>query len=208
MRSILVFAIALLISLPAGAQVRQKKSGPADFDQLLKTGGKAYHSGDYSACITSLKEAIALAAGKQQGSILDIMPPAPAGFTKQQSLAPENDPFAGAMASSVGSVISQEYTKDDGNGHISITITANSPMVGMIEAAFQMARFNSEMEVVKYNQHKALFQKGDGNSDMELQIPFFGKHFMEVTASGLDEDTFFATFNQKFIDALAQAMGE
>ncbi len=208
MRQLIAFAIVLLFCLPAEAQVRQKKNTPADFDGLLKASGEAFHQQDFGTCISRLQDAISLAAAQHHAVILAAMPPAPSGFTKQESTQQQqNNPFGGAMAGSIGLVVEQSYNQQGGNGHISVTVTANSPMVGMFEAMFRMAGMDPDLEVVEYNEFDALFKTENGGKKFNLQMPLFGKHFLDITATGLDEDTFFATFSQKFVDALAAAMG-
>ena len=69
-----------------------------------------------------------------------------------------------------------------------------------------MAAMDPNIEVVTYNQFKALFKKEQGGKLFVLQIPIGGKHHLEAKVRGMDEDTFFKVFSQEFVDRIAKAL--
>ncbi len=208
MKKLTLFALILLISLPAAAQVREKKVTPDDFDGLLNQARKAFHAEEYSHSIDFLKKATSLAAGQTFQAVIDAMPDAPPGFTKVPvDKADLSNPLAGAMAGSVGHIIEQRYREDNGKGSFEITATANSPMVGMLEGIFRMAGLNPDMEVVTYGEHKAAFESKNNGNRLEIQLPLYSKHLINGKGLNVSEKLFFGMFSQETVDALAAALG-
>jgi hypothetical protein len=207
MRRLTIVMLALLVSLSVQAQVRQKKATEQDFGSLLKQSDDDYNSKKYGSCITKLRQATAIAADMHRQIILDAMPPAPSGYEAVPvSKQSQNNPLAGALAGSVGLSAEQKYRKVEGDGDIHINVTANSPLVSMLEMAFGMAAMDPDIEAVTYKQHKALFKKEQGGKMLVLQIPIESKHHVEVKARGMDEDTLFKVFNQEFLDKIVKAL--
>ena len=208
MSAVVVLAMLSFFCAPmVQAQIRQKKVTERDFASLLKQSDADYNAKRYDACVTNLRQAISLAAGMHRRIILEAMPPAPSGYEKVPVKKQElNNPMAGAMAGSIGVSVEQTYRQVKGNGDIRINVTAHSPLVAMFEMAFKMAAMDPNIEVVTYNQFKALFKKEQGGKLFVLQIPIGGKHHLEAKVRGMDEDTFFKMFNQEFVDRMAKAL--
>jgi hypothetical protein len=204
----LVAALALAALASSALQERVKPKQPKEVPALLDAAKRAFAAEKYGACMNELQEAVGLVARLRQAQILAALPAAPAGW---EVVPDEKDaqpnPFAGALASSVGNVFSREYKETGGRGRITVQMTTDSPMVQMFDMWIQNpAMLGEGAELIKYGAHHAVLRKQNGGR-LQLQILLLGEHLCDVTANGLDEDGLFGMFDQAAVDKLAGVLG-
>jgi hypothetical protein len=194
-------------ALVAAPQKRTKPKGPEDVPALLEAAGEAWKGERFGECIQSLQSAMGLVSAKRAEALLAALPPAPAGWEVEPDSSDDarTNPFAAAVASAVGNVVQRSYRQTSGEGHADVTLTADSPLVGM----FQMwitnpALLDADSELIEYDAHKAVLRKqGDG---LDLQILIGGKHVCEVQAGGMSEEQLFKLFDQDVVNRLAAVL--
>lgn len=202
----LALAVAAALSL-AFAQERVKKKEAKDFEGVHASLGEAWKAGQYGRCVDLARDLIGIVNAKRTELILAAMPGAPEGFElvpDEKANNAQSNPFASAIAASVGSVIERKYRKVDGRGSIEITVTAGSPIVQM----FKMWVTNPQMlgpdaELVKYGQYDAVLKKESGRWMLQILI---GDDLCEVKLAGGDDDFLLRFMNQSAVDALAKAL--
>ncbi len=204
--AVLLVAGVLLLS-SAALQKRVAQKGPADFPATLAAAGKAWESGEFGACVKELRTALGLASEKRAQSIRESLPAAPAGWKAVPDATDEGpNPFAAAMAASVGSVVERKYRKEGERGEVSVTVTADSPLVQMFTMwVANPALLGPGAELIEYGAHKGVLKNEGGGFD--LQILVSGVHICQVRAQGIDETGLFAMFDQAFVDRLAKVLG-
>jgi hypothetical protein len=180
------------------AQDRSKKTTAADLPKVLAQASKALDAKRYGACQRELKTALGLVAGLVRTQVLATMPPAPAGFTAAEDQPQESGDNALAAAMGLMSLpIEKTYHKESGE-QIRVSVTADSPMVGVMGMMFQAAAMSKEGELVNYKDNKALLKKEGDNYN--LQIVVSGRHLISVDASGIDDEKLLQFADQAFVD--------
>ena len=108
--------------------------------------------------MTANQQLSALIVSKRSANILAALPAAPAPYEIVPQKKQDANPFAGALAASVGSVITQKYRSD--RGRLTITVTADSPMVAMAGMMFNNpAMLGPDAELIKYKECNAILSK-------------------------------------------------
>lgn len=206
-RSISILALAGALLLTSAALQKRVTQGPAEFSATLASASTAWEAGDYGACIKGLRTALGLATEKRAESIRASLPAAPAGWTAVPDRKQDGgNAFAAAMASSIGSVVERRYQKDAGKGSMTVTVTADSPVVQMMTMVLaNPAMLGPGSELIEYGAHKAVL-KAEGQK-LQLQILLNAVHICEVNAQGVTEDELFALFDQALVDRLAKVLG-
>ena len=203
----LIAAAALGFGFAGPLQKRATKEAPK-FEELHATLAKHWEAGAYGGCTTTLKRMQVLVAKARRGAILRALP-TPAGWTIKEDKSAERaeaNPFAAAMMASVGTIIQREYNADEGKGRLKVTVTADSPMVSMLNMWItNPAMLEKGAELIEYNEHRAVL-KPTGGDGRNLLILIDGKHTCEVDARSTTEDQLFAVFDQNAVDALSAAL--
>lgn len=208
-RSLALLAAALVaVTTSAAVQKRVSPKGPADFPSTIRAAGAAWESGEYGQCVKELKTALGLANGKRSESIRAAFPAAPEGWkVEPERNVDATNPFAAAMASSVGTIVERKYKQEGGRGAISCTLTADSPLVQMFTMWMaNPALLGEGAELIEYEAHRAVL-KSEGQG-YNLQILINGAHVCEVRAQGVSEDALFKMFDQRVVDGLAKVLGD
>lgn len=199
-----VVLLGVLFLVPAEAQERQKKPGGEDFNQIVDAAKADFAKKEYGSSLKKLQEAITVASRLLREAVYAAMPEAPANFTKREPNKSNGMEmvFGGNFQS-----IEQRYVGTDNRSNsASIQVHPRSPMVQTIEIAFKMAAMQPDLEIVKYKEDKALFKK-EGNGRLVLQLIIGGLHYVEIRATGLDEDSFFKWASQAMVDKLKAVLG-
>ena len=207
-RNWIVASIACTAVLAIGAQERMKPKEPADFKALLGGVQTDWDAGKYGSVVRKLGELTKLAAQKRSEAVRAALPDAPPDYVKEQP-RPENDvasnPMLAAMAPMAANMIEQRYVPRNRGSAISVTVNADSPLVGMLGMMFgNPAALGQDGEVVGYGAHRALFKR-EGSS-LSLQIVLSDRHLVNVEFPGQDEETLFAMFDQRAVDRIAAAL--
>lgn len=196
--------LASSLFLAAPIQERIKAKDATDFPSLLQNAGRAFQDGRYGACIAGLKDCVELAVQKRTEAIRAALPGALDGWRVQEQRKAQPNPFATAMATTVGNVVEETYREVNGRNSVTVTVTADSPMVGMVSMAIANPALDPEAEGIRYGAHKAILKKhGQG---LNLQILIAEKHLVDVKTSMDDEDFLFRLFDQRVVDRLAAAL--
>lgn len=195
--------------LASAAQKRVKAVTADDFKSVIESVSKSWDAKDYGQCTGQLRTALSLCMVKRSEAILAALPPAPEGYEAVPDRALEQlagNPMASALAASVGSVVVQQYR---GPEAIKVTVTADSPLVGMFSMwVTNPAMLDENSELIEYGPHSALLKQTGGGRGRELMILINGAHICEVTYRGTDEDFLFELFDQAAVDALARVLGK
>lgn len=190
----------------AAVQERVKKQSAADFPSIHAEVGRAWEAKKYGTCLERTRELLALISEKRTAAILAAFPPAPAGFevVPQKKSAEAANPFAAAMAVSVGSVVEQGYKSSEGRGQVQMTVTADSPMVQMFSMwVTNPAMLGADAELIKYDQHNAVLKKeGSGWSLMIL----IDSSICELKTRSESDEFLLAMMPQAQVDRLAAAL--
>ena len=209
-RTLLLLAPLVSASLAlAPAQERVKAKQPADFDGCLAAASTAWKERRFGACTKQLQDAIALVAQMRAAAIRAALPPAPEGYEivpeETDSLAA--NPMLAAMTASVGNVIQRQYRTQDGHSTIDVSVTADSPLVGMFNMWItNPAMLGEDAELVKYGAYDAILKKEGQRRNLQVLIE--GSSVCEVRWPDDDEEALFAMFDQKAVDTLARALKE
>lgn len=135
-RSFRVAVLALAALAAVGvAQERTKPKELPSFEKIHAAIKTHYEAGAYGKAMVAARELSAILNEKRSMAILAAMPAAPEGYEQVPQKKAEANPFAGAMAASVGSVVTQQHRGT--NGTIRVTITADSPMLAMAGMMFE-----------------------------------------------------------------------
>jgi type II secretory pathway pseudopilin PulG len=198
--SVIVFALTAVVG-----QQRTAPKKPATLPEALEAAKKAADAEQFGGAIAALQEAIKLLQRQQRAAILASMPKVD-GYEVQDD---EVDESAEALTGGtfLMTAITRRYNKDD--KHISVEVTANSPMLGMLAAMFANPTIIKADggELVQYGAHKAILKEGK-DRDTELQILMHDKHLIKVTAQGLTGDQVLKLFDQAFVDRMEKPLGK
>jgi len=207
--AVLVLTIGTLLStgLLAGfAQERSKPKTPATVPEILTRAGTSFGEGRFSACLSDIREATALVAAERAKLIRAALPAAPKGMEKS---VPDDSAavggFAAAFASTIGTIVNQDYTSDSKS--IGVVVTIDSPMgpvFGMMISNPAMLEPGSEL--IKYGAYKGVLKNsGEGNHELQIMID---STMVQVNSSGLSDDELLAFMDQKAVDALVAALAK
>lgn len=205
-------AAALCLALAPAPQERVKPETPKKFEESLRAVDQAWKSASYGTALKELRHMTMLVGVKRTEAIIAALPKAPAGFEAVPDKTREdlaNNPQAAAMAGAmgmVGTLINHRYKATEGRDSIDVSITADSPLLGM----FQMIAANPQAlgankELIKYGAHKAILDTTNKNR-VKLQIMIGESTLCDVTVTGRDDDFLFAMWDQSAVDQLAAAL--
>lgn len=210
---LLPFAAAGLAALCASAlpsiQTRAAKPEVQDFPAVLARAQDHYEANRYAAAMADLKTCVGLTQTRWVEAIREALPAAPENWTKVPQPKDEQESAqAQAMLASlslgVGTQVEQRYTAE--SKRLDVSITADSPMVGMMGMMFSNpAMLNANQELIEYGTHKAILDTSNSRG-LDLQILIANKHLIQVTCPE-DDEFLFAMFDQAAIDRLAAALG-
>jgi hypothetical protein len=116
--------------------------------------------------------------------------------------------MANAMLATIGNLATHDYQRADGNGSISVTVAAHSPMAPMLAMVFASAATNPNIEVIAYGDHKGTLETQQKGEQYQLQILIAGKHLVTVAASGIGDEPLIKAFDQAFVDRMAKLLGK
>lgn len=208
-KSTLALIVVTISSLfvSALAQERVKAKTPSTVPELLTRAGTSFGEGRYSACLSDIREATTMVMAERAKLIRAALPAAPRGLEKlpPDEAAAAMGGFAAAFASTVGTMVNQEYSGETKS--ITVTVTVDSPLMQM----FAMTIANPEMlekgsELIKYGTYKGVL-KDDGSGSFQLQI-MLDKTMVQVDSSGMSDDELLAFMDQKAVDALLVALAK
>ncbi len=200
-------AAGLGLGFAAPLQKRVSKE-PPKFADVHAQLAEHWNKKAYGSCTESLQQLQRIVSKARRQEILNALPK-PAGWTiKEDDSMDQADanPMAAAMLGSVGTIVKRDYRAEEGKGRMSVTVTADSPMVQM----FSMMIGNPAMlpkgaELIEYEAHRAVLEP-KGSDGLKLTILIAEKHICEVDARGATEDQLFGAFDQKAVDGLATAL--
>jgi len=200
--------IVFVVMFAVAAVVGQQRTAPkkaATLPEALEQAKKAAEAEQFGSAIAALQEAIRLLQKQQRTAVLASLPK-PEGYEVQDDEVDENAEALTGLAF-VTAAITRHYNKDD--LHITVEITANSPMLAMVAAMFaNPAIIKADGgELVQYGAHKAILKEGK-DRDTELQILMHDKHLIKVTAQGLAGDAVLKIFDQAFVDRMEKPLGK
>jgi hypothetical protein len=212
MRPTLLLALLLAFLTPltlALSQERVQRKGASDFESTHTALAAAWKAGEYGKSMEIGRDLLALIAEKRAEAILAALPAPPEGWAvdeRREAGGKAANPFAGALAAGVGSVIQRRYQKTGGGGSLDVTVTADSPLVQMFQMwAQNPALLGPDAELVKYGPHSAVLKKEGALWTMQLLL---AKDLCELRLSGADDEFLLAFFDQKAVDALAAALAK
>jgi len=210
-RSLLALGLVALTTLSA-AQVRRGQEKQLDLPATLDAAKTAWNDGRYGRCMARLQDALGLVAAKRAEAIRASLPAAPEGFEiepERNAAAAQNNPLLAAVTASAGNVVQRKYKESRGSARAEVSVTADSPMVGMMSAWLaNPAMLGADGEIVEYGAHKAVLRQKNGGRTLELQILIGGKHMVDVTLTGRDDEFLFGMFDQAAVDRLAAVLVE
>lgn len=187
------------------AQERTKPKSPATVPEILTRAGTSFGEGRFAACLADIREASALVTAERVKAIRAALPAAPSGMEKSAADDSDMGGFAAAFASTVGTLVNQDYTSDSKS--IGVVVTIDSPMAqmfGMMLANPAMLEQGSEL--IKYGSHKGVL-KDSGSGSFELQL-MLENTMVQVSSNGLSDDELLAFMDQKAVDALVAALAK
>ncbi len=201
---LLFLSTSFLVPLVAQERVQKKE---LTVPEALSSAGKAWEEKRFGDCVKVLRETLGQVSSAHSRAIRAAMPEAPEGFEKiaprkEEDLA--NNPFAAALAGSVGSSVQQQYK--GAKGKIECRVTANSPMIQMFSMWISNpAMLGNDSEVIKYGPHSAVLKTvGDGRS-YELKI-LVNESLIEVDGQGISDDELLSFMSQAALDRLVSAL--
>lgn len=203
---------ATVLAFSFTVQERVKPREANDFPGCLTAAQNAWKEGRLGECTRQLQEALALVSERRAVAMREAMPAAPDGYeiVPPKPTDPRANAMLAGMSAAVGSMITQEYRPVDarsGRSTISVTLTADSPMVQMIAMmTSNPAMLGQDAELIKYGPTNAILKK-DGQR-RSLQILIAGKHLCDVTWPNEDEDALLAMFDQAAVTKLTRALEE
>ena len=162
-RALRTAAVALtLLTAVAVAQERTRDKKPATFQEVHGSVQTHFQAGSYGKAVAAGREMMKLLTAKRSGALLGAMPAAPAGYEVLAQPKGQDNPLGGALAMSVGSIVTQNYK--GATGTLKVTITADSPMMGMVAMMFtNPAMRGPDAELIKYKECDAILKK-EGNA--------------------------------------------
>jgi len=167
MRLAAPLALALVVALPAQAD---------EFTDTLQAALEAYEDGDIQYATEELAYAQQLLSDMKSDSLVEFLPPAPAGWTRSV----DTEMTAG-LAMMGGGGVGAEATYSDGATRFSVTLLANSPMVTAMAGMFgNPAMMSAAGRIVRVGRQKYLDQDGDMSTMVGNSVL--------VQASGADPD--------------------
>ena len=201
-----VLLVGAGITVGAIAQERVKPKGPADFSTIHASVKKHFDAGSYGKAFKASTELSTVIAKKRAEVIRASLPVAPAEYTKVPHKEPKNqaaqNAMLGALAASVGNIIEQEYTGPGGT--IKVTVTADSPMIGMFKMLLSNpAMIGENQELIKYGEIMAVLETNGKRKNLKIVID---NSMVEAAFRGHDDDFIFGMWDQAAVDALAAAL--
>lgn len=199
-------AAALLVA-PATAQVRTKKKPLAEqsFPDKLAAAKAAFAAGKFGLAIKLTEEATRIARAHLSKKVLALMPEIEG--MKKLAQKKNTNPSAAALFG-LGSAAIPLQTTYSGRGKSGqITVHLGGPVIKTQKAGLPLAKLDPKVEEIKYEAHSALLRK-ISDTRWALTI-FFAKsdYGVAVRMNGYSDDALFAIFNQKWVDAVAKALG-
>ncbi len=200
-------SIVLVSFLALGfAQERTKDKAPATFASLHAAVKSHHDAGRIGAAFNAAKELVAHLGVQRSDLIRAALPAAPDGFERlaKKDDAAQANPFAGALAGTVGNIIEQEYKKVGGGQSIRVTVTADSPMMGLVTMMFDNpAMLGPNAELIKYEQCNAILKK-EGNR-WSLQI-LIDTTLLDANFGSEDDDFALKMFDQAAVSKIAKVV--
>ncbi len=205
MRNLLLVLSTLLVLPAAMSQERAGAKKPLTFAEAIEQAKKAVDADKMGAAIAALQAAMKDLHKKQRVSVLANLPK-PEGWLIEDP----TDEAADATVGLLGAInpVTRHYR--NGDRHITVEITANSPpMLQMMSMMFaNPALIEADGgEVVKYGAHKAILKK-NGDRGQELLLLMHDAHLVKVSSEGLTADELLKIFDQAFVDRLEQPLGK
>ena len=200
--AVCVLALASVPLLSAALPQERVKPKEVSFTERLDNARRAFEAKKFGTTVAELQEALTLAIEKQHAAVLAALPPAMAEWkvTPQKKAAPAGA-FGNALLGMTGNIITQEYRRNERGANVRVTVHADSPMVQALGMMFaNPALLGEGKELISYKDDKAVLETR-GNR-LTLQIILSGKHMVEVTSTGINDETLFRMFNQEAIDRL------
>lgn len=205
-----VLALSLTPLLVAATLQKRAAKNERNFEGVVSALQKNWKAGNYGLVVRDLKEGLKLATVKLHEQIRASLT-APEGY----ELVPDrnaqnaaNNPFLAGMSAAVGDVITANFKATQGNGRLTLTVTANSPLVSMINMMLANPAMIQDGELIEYeNGHTALLKK-EGRAHT-LQVLVNKKHVIEgrVQNDEQGEEVLFAALDQAVVDGLAKMLG-
>lgn len=186
-------------------QERTKPKAPATVPEILTRAGTSFGEGRFSACLADIREASALVMAERVKAIRAALPAAPSGMEKAAPDDSDMGGFAAAFASTVGTIVNQDYTSDSKS--IGVVVTIDSPMAQMFGMMLaNPALLEPGSELIKYGPHKGVL-KDSGSGSYELQL-MLENTMVQVSSNGLSDDELLAFMDQEAVDALVAALAK
>lgn len=204
----IVLAAAPLM-LASSLQKRAKENKPADFPALIKKATDEWNASKFGTCIATLREATALATQERINVIRGALPQAPAGFEQVPEKKKDLQATAGfaGLGALAGNMVERRWNQTEGRANISVTVTADAPMVGMLSQYMtNPALLGDDKELIEYGRDKAILETQRNGERRHLQIIISEKHMVDVTANGITEEQLFAMWSQETVDRLSSAL--
>lgn len=169
-----------------------------DVTDAIDEGTQLYKDGKFAEAAASLDYAAQLIRQKRSGDFAKILPEAPKGWDAE-------DGEGAAVAGIMGGIVSAErtYTRKDGEGHVTITIVGDSPMMQsyMMMLSNPMIATSSGGKLKSINGQRAIVRYDSGDKDGEINAVVVNKFLVTVQGSDLTEEELMSFF--KAIDTAA-----
>ena len=142
---------------------------------------RAYEAGDAAVAIQALNFAVAQIEQQQTAKQLELFPEPLPGWTAEQAAADS----AGIAAMLTGKVLSRSYRETATGAEVRITISANSPFLGMMTSLMQMPMLmqaDPGTTLYSFGGHRGILKQGDGG-DVEVSLMLGGNILLQLAGS-------------------------
>ncbi|RBI85667.1 hypothetical protein DRV85_08025 [Rhodosalinus halophilus] len=163
-------AAATLVALPAAAD---------EITDTLRSAIEAYEEGDIAYALEEVDYARQKMLEKQSDALVGFLPEAPGGWTREVS----SEMSAGLAMMGGGTGAQAEYREEGGDGAMSLTIVAGSPMVGAMSGMLANAAAMG-LKVERIGRQKFAIQDEEVTGLVDSRIL--------VQANGKDQEQIFA----------------
>jgi hypothetical protein len=175
----------------------QQLAADAITDQI-DAAKRAYDAGDEQVAIQALEFAVRQIQDKLRSEQLSLLPAPLPGWSAEE---PATD-AGGIAAMFTGTNLTRGYRKDDGTATITVSITADSPVLSMLSTLMQANPASTPYTRGSYR--GVLEEHAEGTSRILLMV---GTRIqVQVEGNGVDRQTLEAYLDAVDLDALERAL--
>jgi hypothetical protein len=184
---------------------------PASADQVtdqIDLGKQYYEEGDLGGAISELQFAIQDIRSQLAGKYRDGFPPAPAGWSFQDS---ESDNSAAMAMFGGGTSVARTYTQENGEGRIEATISVDNPMIQGLAAMLNnpaMLAADPTAKRVRVGRDNAMVKFEEDGGSGEATLIVGGRIMLQLQGSGIANSQILEEMTKGWkVDALKKLTG-